>query len=128
MVETGVLELPLSDDDDFQYELITRRKTPPYEIVESFENGDKIDITEYPELRKYCNPKSIQSSVDYSKIPIGTELRCKDEVSGSVWIGHVKKVDGPCIEISFSYPFTSGNTKWIYTKSCTIEVIRWGGK
>jgi hypothetical protein len=77
MVKTGVLELPLSDDDDFQYELITRRKTPQYEIVESFKNGDKIDITEYPELRKYCNPKSIKSSVDYSKIPVGSVVKCQ---------------------------------------------------
>jgi hypothetical protein len=127
MVKTGVLELPLSDDDDFQYELITRSKTPQYEIVKSFKNGDKIDITEYPELRKYCNPKSIQSSVDYSKIPVGSIVKVFNGCLTPA--GWVVKNDGKSIMVGLHKKYDPSYCLGVnYSDIKSIEIIRWGGK
>jgi hypothetical protein len=116
VIETGVIELPKN------VSLCTKLRV--------FADGEPVDLTKYPELRKYCKPESIKTEIDYSKIPVGTRIECfnKSDKSDS-WLGYfVKQHDSSTIVIGFNViGFNNSgvvNARYISTDHYDIQILQ----
>lgn len=109
MVETGIIDLPngywLQGDHD------------------RIKSGDKIDLCKFSYLKSFCKPESIQTTVDYSKIVAGSELRCTSK--SDKCIGFFKCYDNinNTITLSLSFPYSCGNTRCIDCSCFSIEIL-----